>query len=107
MLTKRNELGYTKFNYSLEGDIDDLLLTKKVVLYQCIREGVTNILRHAQASEAEIVIESLKPIQDEYAKLINDKAYLDTLLGEGAQKASYLANKTLSKVYRKIGLIKR
>ena len=56
---------------------------------------------------AEIVIESLKPIQDEYAKLINDKAYLDTLLGEGAQKASYLANKTLSKVYRKIGLIKR
>ncbi len=56
---------------------------------------------------AEIVIESLKPIQDEYTKLINDKAYLDTLLGEGAQKASYLANKTLSKVYRKIGLIKR
>ena len=56
---------------------------------------------------AEIVIESLKPIQDEYAKLINDKAYLDTLLGEGAQKASYLANKTLSKVYRKIGLVKR
>ena len=56
---------------------------------------------------AEIVIESLKPIQDEYAKLINDKAYLDTLLGEGAQKASYLANKTLSKVYKKIGLIKR
>ena len=60
-----------------------------------------------KADLAEIVIESLKPIQDEYAKLINDKAYLDTLLGEGAQKASYLANKTLSKVYRKIGLIKR
>jgi len=56
---------------------------------------------------AEIVIESLKPIQSEYTKLINDKAYLDQLLGEGAQKASYLANKTLSKVYRKIGLIKK
>ena len=56
---------------------------------------------------AEIVIESLKPIQSEYNKLINDKAYLDKLLSDGAEKASYLANKTLSKVYRKIGLIKK
>ena len=56
---------------------------------------------------AEIVIESLKPIQSEYTKLISDKGYLDQLLSEGADKASYLANKTLSKVYRKIGLIKK
>ena len=56
---------------------------------------------------AEVVVESLAPIQAKYNELINDKAYLTEVLSEGAEKASYLARKTLSKVYRKIGLIKK
>ena len=56
---------------------------------------------------AEIVIESLKPIQVQYNKIYNDKGYLDQILKEGAEKARYQANKTLDKVYRKVGLIKR
>ena len=40
--------------------------------------------------------------------LINaEKDYLNKILSEGAQKASFLAQKTVSKVYRKIGLIKK
>ena len=35
--------------------------------------------------------------------VIADKAYLEGVLKEGAEKARYQANKTLSKVYRKVG----
>lgn len=54
---------------------------------------------------AEIIIESLKPIQDEYSRLINDKAFLEEVMAKGASKASYLANKTIRKVYRKVGFV--
>ena len=56
---------------------------------------------------AEVVIESLKPIQNEYNKIFNDKEYLNTLLSDGAMKARHFASKTLDKVYRKVGLIKK
>ena len=56
---------------------------------------------------ADIVIDALKPIQEEYNKIYNDKGYLDQLLKEGAEKARYQARKTLDKVYRKVGFIKR
>ena len=39
--------------------------------------------------------------------MIADKAYLESVYKEGAQKASYLARKTLDKVYRKVGFVAR
>ena len=48
---------------------------------------------------------TLKPVQDEYARLIADKTYLDSMMKENAAKASYYANKTLRKVYKKVGFI--
>ena len=53
----------------------------------------------------ELVADKLKPIQDEKNKILSDKAYIDKVLAEGADKASYLAEKTLRKVYKKIGLL--
>ena len=55
----------------------------------------------------ELIAESLKPIREKYNEIISEKDYLNKILLEGAQKASYLAQKTVSKVYRKIGLIKK
>ena len=40
-------------------------------------------------------------------KLLSDKAYLESIYKEGAEKASYLANKTLRKVYKKVGFVAR
>lgn len=51
----------------------------------------------------EAVIEQLRPIREEAARLIKDKAYLESIYKEGAEKASYMANKTLRKVYKKVG----
>ncbi len=53
----------------------------------------------------ESVVEMLRPIQTEAHKLMSDKAYLDELCRKGAEKASYVAEKTLRKVYKKVGLV--
>jgi len=54
-----------------------------------------------------VVIDTLKPIQNEYKKIMGDKKYLEGILKVGAENAFYRARKTLSKVYRKIGFIEK
>lgn len=56
-----------------------------------------------KAAVAEATIESLRPIQDEFNRLINDKAYLESCAKAGSEKASYIAGKTLRKVMKKVG----
>ena len=51
----------------------------------------------------EVVVEALRPIREEATRLIADKAYLDSVYRAGAEKAAYVANKTLRKVYKKVG----
>ena len=51
----------------------------------------------------EACADALAPLQAEYTRLMADKGYLEGILKEGASYASYLASKTLSKVYRKVG----
>jgi tryptophanyl-tRNA synthetase len=53
----------------------------------------------------EAVVELLRPIRDEALKLLADKSFLEKVFKNGAEKASYTANKTLRKVYKKIGFI--
>jgi tryptophanyl-tRNA synthetase len=56
---------------------------------------------------SELLVESLKPIREKYNELISNKDYLNEILSIGSQKASFIARKTLSKVYRKIGFVKK
>lgn len=51
----------------------------------------------------ETVADKLAPIQAEQEKLLADRAYLDGVLKSGAERAEYVAKKTLNKVYKKIG----
>jgi tryptophanyl-tRNA synthetase len=55
----------------------------------------------------EVVSDLLRPIQEETKRLLSDKAYLETVYREGAERASFVANKTLQKVYKKVGLVSR
>ncbi|MBQ5782703.1 MAG: tryptophan--tRNA ligase [Oscillospiraceae bacterium] len=52
---------------------------------------------------AESVVDSLRPVQDEYNRILADKAYLEGVLKDGAEKARWQANKLVNKVYRKVG----
>lgn len=54
---------------------------------------------------ADAVIATLQPIQGEQKRLLADGGYLEDVLKQGAENASRIAAKTLSKVYRKVGLI--
>lgn len=56
---------------------------------------------------AEIIIEGLRPIQEKFDDLMKNKDYLERVYKEGAERASYIANKTLRKVYRKVGFIQK
>ncbi len=53
----------------------------------------------------EAVAATFEPIRREYARYIADKEYLASVAKEGAQKAAYLAEKTLRKVKKRVGLI--
>jgi len=55
----------------------------------------------------EAVVETLRPIREETERLLKDKAYLESVYRSGAEKASYVANKTLRKVYKKIGFVEK
>lgn len=51
----------------------------------------------------ETVADGLAPVQREQKRLLEDKAYLSGVLKAGAERASRKAERTLEKVYKKIG----
>ena len=53
----------------------------------------------------DVVVEHLRPIREETTRLLKDKAYLEGVYRDGAQKAGYVAEKTLRKVYKKVGFV--
>jgi tryptophanyl-tRNA synthetase len=56
---------------------------------------------------SDIIVEFLSPIQIEYKLLMKDRGQIERILKNGAEKAKNKAYKTLDKVYRKIGLVKK
>lgn len=54
---------------------------------------------------ADAVAAEIEPIQAKYNDLMKNKDYLESVYKSGAQRAGYVAEKTLRKVYKKIGFI--
>ena len=55
----------------------------------------------------EAVVELLRPFREETQRLLADKAYLEGVYRQGAERASRIAGRTLSKVYKKVGFLPR
>lgn len=53
----------------------------------------------------DVTIETLAPIQAEFARISKDKAYMETVYRDGAEKAGRLAERTLSKFMKKLGYV--
>ncbi|MBO6015688.1 MAG: tryptophan--tRNA ligase, partial [Lachnospiraceae bacterium] len=51
----------------------------------------------------ESVVSVLRPVQERFAELSKDKAYIDNIIKQNAEKAEYYATKTLRKVQKKVG----
>ena len=54
---------------------------------------------------AEATVETLRPIQEKYQELMTEKGYLDSILKEGQDKASAIAQETLSRVKDALGYL--
>ena len=53
----------------------------------------------------EAVSEELRPVRENFARLMNDKAYLEETYRAGAAVAQRISDRTLAKVKKKVGLL--
>ena len=51
------------------------------------------------------VVDTLTPFQDRYNRIMADKPYIEKVLKDGAEKSIYAAQRTLNKVYKKVGFV--
>ncbi|AXR05189.1 tryptophan--tRNA ligase [Salinimonas sediminis] len=62
---------------------------------------------HLKGDVAEAVVALVEPIQEKFTAIRNDRAYLDEVMQQGAEKASQRARQTLTAVYDAVGFIPR
>lgn len=55
---------------------------------------------------AEVVLESLAPIQQRYRELTSETGFIDALLAEGAERAAAVANQTLARAKTNMGFLR-
>ena len=55
----------------------------------------------------EAVVEVLRPVREKTEDRLNNKEYLEKVYTQGAENASRIARRTLEKVYKKVGFIKK
>ena len=53
------------------------------------------------------MVEHLRPIQEEFTRLIGDKAYLEQCYTKSAEIALRISQRTLDKAMKKVGFVKR
>ncbi|MFD7074720.1 tryptophan--tRNA ligase [Nocardioides sp. NPDC057577] len=54
---------------------------------------------------AEVVVDYVTPFREKTFEVLEDRAYLDGILQQGAEKAGVVARKTLADVYERVGLV--
>lgn len=77
---------------------------KKISIEDALNECKDLNYGQFKSKVADSVVEILLPINKRYQEIINDNNYLDCILDNGRDKASYFARKTIAKVKRKIGV---
>lgn len=74
---------------------------------ECVKEFDGKGYGDFKLAVGETVADVLSPIQKRFEELSKDKDYVDKVIKNNAEKASYFANKTLRKVQKKVGLPER
>ncbi|MFI3312506.1 MAG: tryptophan--tRNA ligase [Eubacteriales bacterium] len=100
-----------KYDYENKKGISNLLTIYCAAMGKTLEEAEAEFEGQGygvfKPAVGEAVVELLRPIREESLRLMGDKAYLEKIYTEGAQKAQYIANKTLRKVYKKVGFVAR
>lgn len=100
--------GEIRFDPENKPGVSNLLTILSVLNEKSMEETVKGFegLGYGALKEAvtDTVIAELTPIQNKYNEILADKNYLPQVLKNNAERAQYLAGKTLRKVYKKVGL---
>ena len=99
--------GIVKYDPANKPGISNLLTIEAALTNESIESLVSKYegagYGDFKASVAKAVTDHLAPIQERYKELLNSEE-LDRILDEGAEKANFLANKTLKKMENAMGL---
>ncbi|MDE6293381.1 MAG: tryptophan--tRNA ligase [Clostridiales bacterium] len=77
-----------------------------ITIEQAEREFENSSYAEFKTRVGEATVEKLRPIREKYEALRRDDNELCELMKSGANKAAYIARKTLEKVYKKIGFVR-
>lgn len=102
-----NEIRYSKEKPGIQNLMDIYSATTGKETKEIEQEFQNSGYGDFKLAVGEAVADVLTPLQKKVEELTKDKAYLDSIIKEGADKASYSANKTLRKVQKKIGFPER
>ncbi|MCP4914225.1 MAG: tryptophan--tRNA ligase [Oligoflexia bacterium] len=72
---------------------------------ELVNEYQGKMYGHVKVDLADLVCETLKPVQEKYHDLMKNEDYLLELMAKGAQKARVRAQNTLKAVYQDTGLV--
>ena len=96
-------------NDETKAGINNLLTIMSAVTGKSIEDIVSDYQGRGygdfKSDVAEAVVEHIRPIRMRYDELSNDKAYLVDIYTKGAERANRIAQRTLNKVYKKVGFI--
>lgn len=100
-----------KFDKDAKPGVSNLLTIYCTATGKTIEEAETEFAGQGygvfKPAVADAVIELMRPIREEAERLMKDKAYLESIYKSGAEKAGWLARKTLRKVYKKVGFVEK
>lgn len=103
-----DSLGVVKFSDDQPG-VKNLMTILSTITGETIEEIENKYegMGYAQfkTDVAEAIVSELEPVQTKVKELLNNKSYLESIYKAGAEKANYVAMKTLRKMQKKIGLI--
>jgi tryptophanyl-tRNA synthetase len=96
----------TRFDHASPGVVN--LLSIYQAITQESREAIeakfVQGYGHLKKEVFAVVFEALKPIQQRYNEIMNDKAGLEQVIQEGADQAREIAAKTMDKVRKAVGI---
>ena len=108
-VTDSDEQANIYFNPTEKPGVSNLLTLLSLATGKSIKElepeYTDKMYGHLKCDVADAVVALLEPIQARYAEIRADRAYLDDVMRQGADKASARAAETLAKVYKAVGFI--
>ncbi len=108
-VTDSDEQANIYFNPTEKPGVSNLLTLLSLATGKTVKElepeYTDKMYGHLKGDVADAVVSLLEPIQTRYAEIRADRAYLDDVMRQGAEKASSRAAETLAKVYKAVGFI--